>query len=259
MTVPFLSHAALESRSIRHGFFGREGGVSEGIYESLNAGTGSRDEVNAVHENRSRIAHALGLSGPEPLVSVFQVHGAEAVHVTEPFDRRPQADAMVTDRPGLGLCILTADCGPVLLADVEAGVIGAAHAGWRGAVAGILESTLLAMEGLGARIERISAVVGPCIALDTYEVGLDFRDDLLRHSPWAEAMFRDGPKGRPHFDLRTYIAARLQAAGTGRVEVMPEDTYAMGATYHSHRRNTHEGLSDYGRNASVIVLGTESE
>jgi len=259
MHPPHLRHSALDLQGIVHGFFGREGGVSEGVYQTLNAGPGSSDEPGAVRENRARIARAMGLGGEEELVSLYQVHGSDAVLLSGPFAERPRADAMVTDRPGLGLCILTADCGPVLLADPDAGVIGAAHAGWRGAAAGVLESTLLAMERIGARISRTRAVLGPCIAQENYEVGHDFRIDLLRHSPWAEGMFRTGPKGKPHFDLKAYIEARLQAAGVADVAVMAEDTYGEAGRYHSHRRNTHLGLPDYGRNAAVIAIGTESE
>jgi polyphenol oxidase len=259
MHPPRLQHSALDLPGLRHGFFGREGGVSQGLYATLNAGPGSADDPAAVAENRARIAGALGLADGDHLASVYQVHGRDVVHVTEPLSTRPKADGMVSDRPGLGLCVLTADCGPVLLADPEAGIIGAAHAGWRGAVAGVGEAVLLAMEGLGAQIGRICAVLGPCIGLESYEVGHDFRSDLLRHSPWAEGMFAAGPRGRPHFDLKAYIEARLLAAGVASVAVMREDTYSEAGRFHSHRRNTHEALADYGRNASVIALGTESE
>jgi polyphenol oxidase len=259
MHPPHSRHSALDLPGMVHGFFGREGGVSEGVYQTLNAGPGSSDKADAVRENRERIARAMGLDGEGQLVSLYQVHGSDAVQVSAPLAERPRADGMVTDRPGLGLCILTADCGPVLFADAGTGVIGAAHAGWRGAVAGVLETTMLAMERIGAQISRTRAVLGPCIAQENYEVGHDFRIDLLRHSPWAEGMFRAGPTGKPHFDLKAYIEARLMAAGVAEVAVMAEDTYAEAGRYHSHRRNTHLGLSDYGRNAAVIALGTESE
>lgn len=255
----YRTATSLALPGIVHGFFGRRGGVSAGVYASLNAGPGSGDDPAHVARNRDRIAHAMGLAGAADLVSLFQVHGRGVVALDGPLaGERPRADGMVTDRPGLGLCILTADCGPLLLADPEAGVIGAAHAGWRGAVAGIAEATLAAMEARGAQRGRIRAALGPCIAAESYEVGPDLEEAVLAVSDWAGSCFRPGPRGRAHFDLKTYIAGRLARAGVDRLEISPEDTYAGREDWHSHRRNTHEGLSDYGRNASVISIKGES-
>jgi YfiH family protein len=250
-----LTSTALSRAGVSHGFFGRKGGVSQGLYASLNAGPGSGDDPAAVASNRNAIAHALGLTGRDALLSVHQVHGSDAVAVTGPWTgERPRADAMVSAIPGLGLCILTADCGPILMADPEARVIGAAHAGWRGAVAGIAEATIDAMEALGARRDRLIVALGPCIGPQSYEVGPDLREAVEAASDWAGSCFRPGPRGRDHFDLKAYIVQRLQRAGVRTPDVLPDDTYADRALWHSHRRNTHEGLPDYGRNASVIRL-----
>ena len=237
-----------------HGFLGRRGGVSSGDLAGLNVGYGSTDDRAAIDENRRRAVNAVR-AGSE-LVTVHQVHSAEAVRAEHawPHADRPHADAMVTDRPGLLLGILTADCAPVLLADAEAGVVGAAHAGWRGALAGVTDATIAAMEGLGARRSHIHAAVGPCIAQPSYEVDDGFRARFLEVDADNRRFFVDGPAGKPHFDLEDYVVHRLLAAGIGEVEALKLDTYANEDRFYSFRRATHRGEADYGRQVSLIGL-----
>ena len=237
-----------------HGFLGRRGGVSTGELAGLNVGYGSNDERSAIDENRRRAIAAV-LPGAE-LATVHQVHSAEAVFVERAWaqDQRPNADAMVTDKPGLLLGILTADCAPVLLADAEAGVIGAAHTGWRGALAGVTDAAIAAMEQLGARRERIVAAVGPCIAQPSYEVDEGFRTRFVETDLANSSFFAEGPWGKPHFDLAGYVGQRLRAAGIADVETLNLDTYAQPDRFYSYRRATHRGEADYGRQASLIGL-----
>jgi len=248
VTVAVHRSALLEG--LPHGFLGRPGGVSTGKLAGLNVGYGSKDERAAIEENR-RLAVAAIAPGAA-LATVHQVHSAEVVEAHEPWpvDQRPHADALVTDRPGLLLGILTADCAPVLLADREAGVIGAAHAGWRGALAGVTDSAIEAMERLGARRERISAAVGPCIAQPSYEVDEAFRAGFLAADPANDHFFAAGP----HFDLPGYVLHRLRAAGVGQSEELGLDTYADAGAFYSYRRATHRGEADYGRQLSAIAL-----
>jgi YfiH family protein len=239
---------------IPHGFLGRRGGVSAGILAGLNVGTGSSDDRGAIAENRRRAIDAV-LPGAG-LATVYQVHSGEAVCAEAPWphEQRPKADAMATDRPGLLLGILTADCAPVLLADAEAGVVGAAHAGWRGALAGVTDSAIAAMERLGAARGRITAVVGPCIAECSYEVDDAFRERFL-DSDSANARFFAARSGdRPHFDLEAYVAARLLSAGIAGVEPLGLDTYSDPERFFSYRRATHRGEPDYGRQISLIGI-----
>lgn len=238
----------------RHGFLGRRGGVSIGMLEGLNVGAGSNDDRAAIDENR-RLAIAAIAPGAE-LVTVHQVHSAKVVTPDRawPIDARPHADAMVGDRPGLLLGILTADCAPVLFADETAGVIGAAHAGWRGALAGVTDSTIAAMERLGASRSRIAAVVGPAIAQPSYEVDAAFRATFADADPANERFFATGPAGKPHFDLTAFVAYRLRQAGAGAIEVLGLDTYADPDRFFSYRRATHRGEADYGRQLSAIAL-----
>jgi YfiH family protein len=239
--------------AIPHGFLGRRGGVSTGSLAGLNVGTGSGDEREAIVENRRRAIDAV-LPGAA-LATVHQVHSGDAVAVAEPWphDERPKADAMASDRPGLLLGILTADCAPVLLADVEAGVVGAAHAGWRGALAGVTDSAIERMEGLGARRDRIAAAIGPCIAPASYEVDEAFRARFIEDDP-ANARFFEVGSNRPHFDLPGYVRHRLLAAGVEEVETIHLDTYAEADRFFSYRRSTHRGEPDYGRQLSLIGL-----
>jgi hypothetical protein len=244
--------AALDG--VPHGFLGRRGGVSTGVVAGLNVGLGSQDDRAAIAENRRRAVAAV-LPGAA-LVTLHQVHSAEAVAVAAPFPDagRPHADALVTDRPGLALGILTADCAPVLLADRLAGVVGAAHAGWKGALGGVCANVVAAMEALGARRERIAAAVGPCIARQSYEVDTAFLARFEAADPANERFFRPGRPGHHQFDLEAYVGARLAAAGLGRVELMGIDTYANAGDYFSFRRATHCGEPDYGRQMSLIGI-----
>ena len=239
---------------VPHGFFGRRGGVSSGILEGLNTGTGSSDDREAIAENRRRALAAVLDSAA--LATVHQVHSAEAVFVesTWPQDARPRADAMVTDRTGILLGILTADCVPVLLADEEASVVGAAHAGWRGAVAGVTDATIALMEQHGALRDRIAAVIGPAIAQESYEVDDSLRRRFLGEDESYARFFVDGPRGRPHFDLPAYVAHRQLLAGVGTIERLALDTYADPDRFFSYRRATHRGEPDYGRQISLIGL-----
>jgi len=239
---------------IRHAFFTREGGVSEGIYAGLNGGTGSRDDRDRVAENRARMAAALGVPAGH-LLTAWQIHSPDCVVVDTPWDERPKADAVATATPGIAAAVSIADCGPVLFADAEARVVGAAHAGWKGAVGGILDSTLARMEQLGARRERIVAAIGPLIRQPSYEVGPDFVDKLTALDPSNDRFLV--PSDRPHharFDLPGYIAARLAQLGVGAIEDLGLDTYADEARFYSYRRATHRGEPDYGRLVAAITL-----
>ncbi|WP_439544747.1 peptidoglycan editing factor PgeF [Sandarakinorhabdus sp.] len=254
--VDFLTVPALHG--VRHGFCTRIGGVSTGLFASLNVGLGSSDESTAVQENRRRAVAAVAPGAD--LVTLYQVHSATVIPVIAAFadDERPQADAMVTATPGLALGILTADCAPILLADAAAGVIGAAHSGWKGALADIGPATVAAMVALGAREDRIVAAIGPTIAQRSYEVDNGFRDRFCAADPAHDAFFRSGkpgPKGDHfQFDLEGFIAARLAAAGVRTVIAMGVDTYPDAARWFSYRRTTHAGELDYGRQLSVIAL-----
>jgi YfiH family protein len=241
---------------IRHAFFTRRGGVSEGIYESLNGGTGSNDLPARVADNRARMAAALGVAA-ERLLTAYQIHSATVVVAEAPWrgDARPRADAVVTRAKGLAIGISTADCGPVLFADAAAGVIGAAHAGWRGALAGITDATIDAMERLGADRKRVVAALGPMIRQSSYEVGPDLIDRFLASDKSAERFFRPAPKdAHAMFDLAGYVAARLRQAGVGTVEDVGLCTYADPARFYSFRRTTHRGEPDYGRHVNAIAL-----
>jgi YfiH family protein len=252
MTLEIITAPALAP--LTHGFFTRKGGASSGVYSGLNCGSGSQDLNAAVAVNRERVAIALGLDAAS-LAGANQVHSPEVLHVTAPQEGpRPIADALVTATPGLALTILTADCGPVLFADHEAGVIGAAHAGWKGALTGVLEATLNAMEGLGARRERIVAVVGPLISQSNYEVGPEFVDRFTAADPGFAAFFIEAEGDRARFDLPGFILTRLNTAGAGNSEWTGHCTYAEPDRFYSYRRSVHRGEPDYGRLISAIRL-----
>lgn len=253
-STPVQVNRARALEGVAHGFLGRRGGVSTGVHAGLNVGLGSHDDPAIIAENRRRATEAV-LPGAR-LATVHQVHSADGVAVIEPFaDRlRPHADALVTDRPGLAIGILTADCAPVLFADAQAGVVGAAHAGWKGALGGVTDSTIALMETLGAKRERIAAAVGPCIARASYEVDDGFFRRFAEADPANERFFADGRPGHHQFDLEAYVAHRLAAAGIRTVEMLGEDTYAQPDRFFSYRRATHAGESDYGRQISIIGI-----
>jgi YfiH family protein len=239
---------------VRHGFFTRLGGVSDGIYASLNCGPGSHDGKDNVAQNRALVAELLEV-GPDRLLTVYQKHGSDAVVADKPWKTPPEADAIVTSKPGLAIGILTADCAPVLFCDARAGVIGAAHAGWRGALAGIVEETVKAMEKLGAKPERIVAVIGPAISQEAYEVGAEFMDQFIVQEPDGSTFFiTDEGTGEPHFDLAGYVGEQLARAGVSAVAELGLCTYCDETRLFSYRRSQHHGEDDYGRQISAIVL-----
>ncbi|MBV1689783.1 peptidoglycan editing factor PgeF [Novosphingobium sp. G106] len=254
MAKPVEVNRAEVLAGIPHGFLGRRGGVSTGVVAGLNVGLGSGDEEAAVAENRKRAAAAV-LPGA-PIVACYQIHSPDCVTVGEPWSdaERPQADALVTDRPGLLLGIVTADCTPVLFADREAGVIGAAHAGWKGAIGGVTDRTIEAMEALGARRSAISAAIGPTIAQASYEVDEGFRERFFSADSANERFFEAGKPDHWQFDLPAYVAARLAGAGIGQVATLGLDTYAVPDRFYSFRRATHRGEPAYGRQMSLIGL-----
>jgi hypothetical protein len=258
----FLDAENLQQSGIAHGFFGRKGGVSTGIYDSLNCGPGSGDDRDAVIENRSRVCEALGVAS---LVNAGQIHGTNVVTVTKAWpigatpedDKKfiPLGDALVTAMPGIALGILTADCAPVLFADAAARVIGAAHAGWKGAISGVVRATLAAMEDLGADRKRVAAAIGPCIAQANYEVGAEFREQFLAaNSTNVEYFIESDRADHFRFDLESYVAERLQAAGVKNIARLSADTYAREADFFSFRRTTHRRETNYGRQISAIAL-----
>jgi YfiH family protein len=242
-------------QSINHGFFGRRGGVSKGIFASLNCGPGSGDDRADVIENRRRAADALVPGAP--LLTLYQIHSGNAVTVTAPWQigEGPQADAMATNVPNIALGILTADCAPVLLADPAAGVIGAAHAGWKGALGGVTDSTIAAMEALGATRSRIMAAIGPCISQPNYDVGPEFRERFVESDSAFGCFFiQSDTPDHFRFDLEGFVAQRLDAAGIAGVERFSTCTYAADTDFFSFRRATHRSEKDYGRQVSAIIL-----
>ncbi len=248
------THDLLDHASLSHGFFTRRGGVSSSPYDSLNAGQGSDDDPANVAENRRRIALAIGAK-PENLLSLWQCHSREVMIIDAPFKSgRPKADGLVTKTKGLAISALAADCGPLLLADTRAGIIGACHAGWRGALSGITDSTIDAMESIGANRAHIHAVLGPCIGPSAYEVGPEFRGTFAGEDEAYDQFFNMGPNGRPFFDLKRFILMRLRRAGLTHIAAMPDCTYRQPEDYFSYRYNTHHSIADYGRNISAIML-----
>jgi len=240
--------------NISHGFFGRGGGVSTGIYSGLNAGRGSDDNPAHVKENHSRIASALGTQ-PAKLLCNHQIHSTKIIIAETPWrsGSQPKADGIVTKTPGLALCALAADCAPVLFADPQTGVIGAAHAGWRGALAGVTDAAIDAMVALGARRSQIRAAIGPCISQENYEVGPEFVGEFVSDNLGNGVFFR--PVGtHSYFDLKTYLTRRLKRAGLRHISVLPDCTYGQPQDYFSYRYNSHRGIADYGRNISAIII-----
>ena len=252
MSIEVIRARALDG--VAHGFLGRRGGVSTGAIAGLNVGVGSDDDPAAVAENRRRAVAAVAPGAR--LATVYQIHSADAVVVATAHDEaaRPRADALVTDRSGVALGIVTADCAPVLLADRDAGVVGAAHAGWKGAIGGVTDATIAAMETLGAHRDRIVAAIGPCIARASYEVDAGFFSNVTRIDPENERFFADGRAGHHRFDLEAYVAHRIASAGVGRVEALGLDTYADDTRFFSYRRATHRGEATYGRQIALIAL-----
>jgi len=252
--LPVIASPLLDLPGVRHGFFTRRGGVSAGVYESLNAGAGSNDDPEAVAENRRRIAAGFG-SGE--LVTCYQVHSATALVADGPWPAGPpQADAVVSATPGVVCAALAADCAPILIADPEAKVVAAAHAGWRGALAGIVEATVRRMEGLGADRRWMRAAVGPCIGPASYEVGLEFRAAFVKADPAFGRFFASGATDdKRMFDLPGFVLDRLRAAGVERCEWVERDTCAEATWFFSNRRAFKRGEPDYGRLVSAIMLG----
>ncbi len=251
MTLEILTSDSLADT--RHGFFTRRGGASSGVFAGLNCGHGSSDQSEIVIINRARVAEAMEVP-PAHLVGVHQVHSADVVTVTGPLADKPKADALVTKTPGIALSVLTADCQPVLFADQTAGVIGAAHAGWRGALDGVLDATVDAMVALGAERSRISAVIGPCISQRAYEVGPEFFDDFMAEDSAFDRFFVQGEGDRLLFDLPGFGLSRLRDAGVGEAEWTRHCTYSDPDRFYSYRRATHAKEADYGRLISVITL-----
>lgn len=251
MTLEILTSDTLAP--VRHGFFTRKGGASSGVFAGLNCGPGSTDIAEVVEINRARVAGAMKVDLSN-MVTVHQVHSPDVAVVDGPLTDKPKADAIVSATPGLALAILTADCQPVLFADAQAGVVGAAHAGWRGALDGVLEATVEAMIDLGARREAISAVIGPCISQPAYEVGPEFLDAFLAADDTNARFFANGAGDRMRFDLPAYGLHRLRAAGIGAAEWIRHCTYSDPDRFYSYRRTTHAKEADYGRLISVIRL-----
>lgn len=251
MSTEALTHPLIAGAA--HGFLGRKGGVSTGELAGLNVSY-SEDDPALTSENRRRAVEAVLPGGT--LQTCFQIHSPDVVTVTEPWADadRPRADALVTNRPGVVLGVLTADCAPVLFCDAQAGVVGAAHAGWKGAFTGVTDATIAAMEALGASRDRIAAVVGPCIAQKSYEVDAGFEARFLEQAGENERFFRAGRDGHAWFDLEGYVASRLRDAGLAKVGMLGEDTYAQEARFYSFRRATHRKEPGYGRQISLIGL-----
>lgn len=251
MTLDIITHPLLEG--VSHGFFTRAGGASSGVFSGLNCGYGSSDQHEIVAINRSRVAKMLDVP-PDHLVGVHQVHSADAITLDAPLTSAPKADALVTATKGIALSVLTADCQPVLFADTKAKVIGAAHAGWKGAVNGVLEATIARMEGLGATRGNITAVIGPCISQANYEVGPEFRDTFLANDGKHDRFFRQGKGDRFYFDLPAFGLFKLNQSGIGSASWTHHCTYADPKRFFSYRRSVHERQADYGRLIAAIRL-----
>lgn len=254
-SVQYLTSELIASDKTRHAFFTRVGGTSSGIYESLNGGLGSEDDREAVEENRSRMAAILDVP-LDAMLTPYQIHSPYAVVVEEPWEpgRGPRADGIATRRNDIAIGVTTADCTPVLFSDEVAGVIGAAHAGWRGALGGVLGATTSAMLRLGAQLENIRAAIGPTISQKNYEVGPEFETEFVTANANHERFFITGPKGRPHFDLPGFVAHQLDQIGVHIIDNLERCTYEDAGLFFSYRRTTHAGETDYGRQLSMIRL-----
>ena len=254
---PFEEAPAIKrfSMHVRHGFFGSMGGVSTGVYRSLNCGPGSADQPENVSENRRRVCAALGAT-PDRLASPRQIHSSRAVATDKAFgpNERPECDALVTRTPGLVLGVLAADCAPIVLCDPHNGVIAAIHAGWRGAVGGVIESAVEVMSAMGADPSKTAAAVGPCLSQSSFEVGPDLSEAVLNATPWAEHLFEPGPGDRQFFDLKRYCLGRLTRLGIAHMDALADDTLTQPDMYFSHRRAVKAGDRDCGRNMTAIVL-----
>ncbi len=255
MTLKSFTSPLLSAPGVSHGFFTRQGGVSKGIYASLNCGPGSADDPAAVRENRARVSRRL-LGREEQINTLYQIHSPSVIILDKPMalENRVKADGLVTGEPGLILGVLTADCAPVLFSDPVAKIIGAAHAGWRGALDGVLENVVAKMVGLGSKAENIRAAVGPAIGVKSYEVGDEFRAEFMSRSPGNRAYFKAKETGKFLFDLERFCKDRLRAAGVGEVDAFALDTYAGEEDFFSYRRAYHRAERDYGRQVSAIAL-----
>lgn len=249
---PYLTHESFRPKMIRYGFFTRKGGVSQGLYSSLNGGRGSADAAEAVRQNRQLASNALGFDSSQ-IAALHQIHSAKAHSITAPPSQPPEGDALATKTAGLALMIITADCAPVVFADSEAGVIGAAHAGWRGAVGGIIEATLDAMRALGATPQNTTAIIGPAIQQPSYQVGAELREEALKADAAAEQCFINDDNKKYLFDLTGYVARRLTQRGIQHF-ALPHDTYTDAENFFSHRRRTHQAEADSGRLMTLIGI-----
>ncbi len=253
MSVKYITCNNLNN--IKHGFFTRNGGHSSGVYDSMNCGPGSNDDAQNVRKNRKAAMQALGYADETNLYTLCQIHSDKVIHIDSVPEKRYEADALVTSTPGVALGILTADCTPILFADSNNGVIGAAHAGWKGAIGGVIENTINQMEELGAKRTNIKVAIGPTISQSSYEVGPEFYDNFLKEDSNNSMFFIPSVKaGHFMFNLPLYVAYRLEKAGIESIEDSALDTCSMRESFFSYRRNCLEGIKDYGRNLSVIVL-----
>lgn len=255
MTLKPKTHQLLEGKNVRHGFFTRRGGVSKGVYESLNCGPGSSDDRKNVLENRGRVAAFL-TGKPGPINTLYQCHSSTLVLLDKPLNPKVpvKADALLTREKGLILGVLTADCAPILFSDPTAGFVAAAHAGWRGALAEVIENVVANMIHMGSKLENIRAVIGPCIGQESYEVQPDFREEFVRQRRENEKYFRPNQKASYQFDLEGFCLDHLKGAGLSKISALSLDTYSNGKEFFSFRRTTHRGEADYGRQISAIVM-----
>ena len=256
MTAPFKTHKLLDHVNISHGFFGRAGGVSKNHYESLNTGLGSNDKNSNVIKNRQIVSSSLSKKAIN-IVSLNQIHSAKVVTASkEKTYQNFSADGIVTKTPNLAISVMSADCGPILFSDRDANIIGSCHAGWRGAFSGVITNTIKAMEKIGANKRNINAVLGPCISLNNYEVGIEFYDKFIKKSKSNLIFFKEQKNGKIYFDLKKYILVNLQLNNLNQIDLIPDCTYELSDKYFSYRYNTHNGIKDYGRNISTIMLNS---